>query len=117
MPVPSRVVRTEERRNGAVRERIAWLRFGLLELEPKIWRRIDMPLSTTPTRLHEAIHTTMGWTCSYLGKFDSDDRCYGEPWFKEFDDETPAYRSNSLRLDSAIERRVERLDQSYEYGG
>jgi len=30
-----------------VKERIARLRIELQELEPKIWRRIDMPLSTT----------------------------------------------------------------------
>ena len=37
----------EDRRNGAVSERIARLRIELKELEPKIWRRIDIPLSTT----------------------------------------------------------------------
>ena len=45
-------------------ERIARLRIELQELEPKIWRRIDMPLSTTLEALHEAIQVTMGWTFS-----------------------------------------------------
>ena len=48
-------------RNGAVNERVARLRIELQELEPKIWRRIDMPLSTTLEALHEAIQMTMGW--------------------------------------------------------
>ena len=47
MPVLSRVGKTEDRRNGALGERIARLRIELREMEPKIWRRIDMPLSTT----------------------------------------------------------------------
>ena len=34
----------EDRRNGAVSERVARLRIELQELEPKIWRRIDMPV-------------------------------------------------------------------------
>ena len=41
-------------------ERVARLRIELQELESKIWRRIDMPLSTTLEALHEAIQMTMG---------------------------------------------------------
>ena len=40
-------------------EGVAQLRIELQELEPKIWRRIDMPLSTTLEALHEAIQMTM----------------------------------------------------------
>ncbi|MCE2491884.1 MAG: hypothetical protein J4F40_04665 [Alphaproteobacteria bacterium] len=40
-------------------ERIARLRIELQELEPRIWRRIDMPLSATLETLHEAIQMTM----------------------------------------------------------
>ena len=43
-------------------ERIARLRIELQELKPKIWRRIDMPLSTTLEALHDEIQMTMGWT-------------------------------------------------------
>ena len=50
----------EDRRNGAVSERVARLRIELQELEPKIWRRIDMPFSTTLEALHEVIQMTMG---------------------------------------------------------
>ena len=41
-------------------ERVARLLIELQELEPKIWRRIDMSLSTTLEALHEAIQMTMG---------------------------------------------------------
>ena len=83
----SRFRRMEDRRNGAVRERIARLRIELQELEPKIWRRIDVPLSMTLEALHEAIQMTMGWTSSHLWEFDIDGPCYGDPSFREFDDE------------------------------
>ena len=66
MPVLSRVGQMEDRRNGAASERVARLRIELQELEPQIWRRIDMPLSTTLEALHDAIQMTMGWTFSHL---------------------------------------------------
>ena len=62
----------------AVSERVARLCIELQELEPKIWRRIDMPLSTTLEALHEAIQMTMGWTFSHLWEFDINGRCYGD---------------------------------------
>ena len=90
---------------------------GMQELEPKIWRRIDMPLSTTLEALHEAIQMTMGWTFSHLWEFDIDGRCYGDPSFREFDDEPPVYKAKGLRLGVLIARGVERFVYTYDYGG
>ena len=97
-------------------ERIARLRIELHELEPKIWRRIDMPLSTTLEALHEAIQMTMGWTFSHLWEFDIDGRCYGDPSFREFDDEPPIHKAKGLRLGVVISRGVERFVYTYDYG-
>ena len=97
-------------------ERVARLRIELQELEPKIWRRIDMPLSTTLEALHEAIQMTMGWTFSHLWEFDIDGRCYSDPSFREFDDEPPIYKAKGLRLGVVISRGVERFVYTYDYG-
>ena len=97
-------------------ERVARLRIEPQELEPKIWRRIDMPLSTTLEALHEAIQMTMGWTFSHLWEFDIDGRCYGDPSFREFDDEPPVYRAKNLRLGAVIARGVDRFVYTYDYG-
>ena len=97
-------------------ERIARLRIELQELEPMIWRRIDMPLSTTLEALHEAIQMTMGWTFSHLWEFDIDGRCYGDPSFREFDDEPPVYKAKGLQLGTVIARGVERFVYTYDYG-
>ena len=97
-------------------ERIARLRIELQELEPKIWRRIDMPLSTTLEALHEAIQVTMGWTFSHLWEFDIDGRCYGDPSFREFDDEPPIYKAKGLRLGVLIARGVEQFVYTYDFG-
>ena len=92
-------------------ERVARLRIKLQELEPKIWRCIDMPLSATLDALHEAIQMTMSWTFSHLWEFDIDGRCYGDPSFREFDDEPPG-----LRLGVVISRGVDRFVYTYDYG-
>ena len=97
-------------------ERVARLRIELQELEPKVWRRIDMPLSTTLEALHEAIQMTMGWTFSHLWEFDIDGRCYGDPSFREFDDEPPIYKAKGLRLGVVISRGVDRFVYTYDYG-
>ena len=97
-------------------ERIARLRIELQELEPKIWRRIDMPLSATLEALHEAIQMTMGWTFSHLREFDIDGRCYGDPSFREFDDEPVICQAKGLRLGAAIARSADRFVYTYDYG-
>ena len=97
-------------------ERVARLRIELQELEPKIWRRIDMPLSTTLEALHEAIQMTMGWTFSHLWEFDIDGLCYGDPSFREFDDEPPIYKAKGLRLGVVISRGVDQFVYTYDYG-
>ena len=81
-----------------------------------IWRRIDMPLSTTLEALHEAIQMTMGWTFSHLWEFDIDGRCYGDPSFREFDDEPPVYKAKGLQLGTVIARGVGWFVYTYDYG-
>ena len=87
-----------------VSERVARLRIELQELEPTIWRRLDMPLSATLEALHEAIQMAMGWTFSHLWEFEVDGRSYGDPSFQVFDDEPVIYKAKGLRLDTAIAR-------------
>ena len=70
-----------------------------------------MPLSTTLEALHEVIQMTMGWTFSHLWEFDIDGRCYGDPSFREFDDEPPIYKAKGLRLGVVIARGVDRFAQ------
>ena len=99
-----------------VSERIARLRIELQELEPKIWRRIDIPLSMTLEALHEAIQMTMGWTFSHLWEFEIDGRSYGDPSFREFDDEPAIFKAKGLRLGTAIARGADRFVYVYDYG-
>ena len=60
-------------------EPVARIRIELQDLEPKIWRRIDVPLSTTLAALHEIIQVAFRWTDSHLHEFVVSDRVYGVP--------------------------------------
>ena len=97
-------------------ERIARLGIELQELEPKIWRRIDMPLLTTLEALYEAIQMTMGWTFSHLWEFEIDGRSYGDPSFREFDDEPVIFKAKGLGLGTAIARGADQFVYVYDYG-
>ena len=59
-------------------EPVARLRIELLEIEPKVWRRVDVPLSSTLLALHDIIQVTFGWMNSHLFEFEVGDRVYGE---------------------------------------
>ena len=59
-------------------EPVARLRIELREIEPKVWRRVDVPLSSTLLALHDIIQVTFGWMNSHLFEFEVGDRVYGD---------------------------------------
>lgn len=64
-------------------EPVARLRIELLEIVPKVWRRVDVPLSSTLLTLHDIIQVTFGWMNSHLFEFEVGDRVYGDPMLDE----------------------------------
>ena len=92
---PCRAKRRQTERGGERAGRAAVHRAAGVGAED-LAARIDMPLSTTLELLHEAIQMTMGWTFSHLWEFDIDGRCYGDPSFREFDDEPPVYKAKGI---------------------
>ena len=55
-------------------EPIARIRIELQEIEPKVWRRVDVPLSSTLLALHDIIQLAFRWTDSHLFEFEIGDR-------------------------------------------
>jgi hypothetical protein len=49
----------------------------LLEIEPPIWRTIELAGSSTLEDVHFAIQVAMGWTLSHLHQFKIGDTAYG----------------------------------------
>lgn len=70
-------------------ERLYQIKITLLDVQPAIWRRIQVKNGTLD-RLHEHIQTAMGWTNSHLHDFKIGGKDYGDPLlldenFEEFD--------------------------------
>ena len=53
------------------------LRLELRGIEFRLWRRVDVPLSSTLV-LHDVIQVAVGWTDSHMLEFVIGERVYGE---------------------------------------
>ena len=87
-------------------EPIARIRIELQEIEPKIWRRVDVPLSSTLLALHDFIQFAFRWTDSHLFEFKIGDRTYGDPENDDFG-ERRIYKATSIRLKTVVDRGIE----------
>ena len=95
-------------------EPIARVRIELQEIEPTLWRRVDVPLTCTLLALHHIIRVTVGWTDSHLFEFVVGDRVYSEPLPDDEFSERKVYNAAGIRLRTLIDRRVERLLYVYD---
>ena len=50
----------------------------LRDVEPRVWRRVVVPGSTTLRELHRVLQIAMGWTNSHLHTFEVDGVVYGD---------------------------------------
>ena len=58
------------------------LKIELLDIKPKIWRRVLVPGSLTLAQLHEVVQTAIGWTNSHLHEFIVGAHSYSDPEFE-----------------------------------
>ena len=97
-------------------ETIARIRIELQDLEPKIWRSVDVPVSSTLMGLHHVIQAVLGWRSYHLFEFGVGDRRYGEP-APEYDDlGLKVYHAKHIRLKTVLERGVKRFTYVYDFG-
>ena len=97
-------------------EPVARLRIELREIEPRLWRRIDVPVSSTLLALHDIIQIAVGWTDSHLFEFVIRDRVYGEPMPDDDFWDRHVYKAAGIRLKTLIERGVERFLYVNDFG-
>ena len=55
------------------------IKVELKEIEPPIWRIVQVPSRTSLLRLHNILQRAMGWTDSHLHLFEIDGKRYGKP--------------------------------------
>ena len=77
------------------------LKVTLEEIEPPIWRRLEVPGDITLARLHSVIQLATGWQDCHLHEFRIGDVTYGEP-DPEFDDDREVKDDRRARLSRAV---------------
>ena len=60
-------------------DRIARIRIELNGIDPTIWRRVEVPLTTSLKGLHDVIQSVMPFENYHLFRFDIGDKRYGMP--------------------------------------
>ena len=86
-----------------------------MDIDPPIWRRIQVASSIKLCCLHTAFHIAMGWTDSHLDQFGKEGKSWGVPeWdeFQEFDliDESKTQLGNVLRSEGEL------MTYQYDFG-
>ena len=97
-------------------ETIARIRIELQDLEPKIWRRVDVPVSSTLMALHDVIQIAFSWTDTHLFEFVVGERSYAEAMPEYADLDQKIYNAKYLRLKTIIGRSVRRFVYIYDFG-
>jgi hypothetical protein len=96
--------------------RICQFRITLKDVDPPIWRRIQVK-DCTLDKLHEHIQTSMGWTNSHLHQFKIGGVLYGDPQLlcEGWEDETPPVNSLRIKISRLIPEDGKRFAFTYEY--
>jgi hypothetical protein len=83
----------------------------LLDADPAIWRRIEVPADATLKTLHDVIQLVMGWYDGHLHHFAIGNTLYGKPM--GFDDALDAEMVSETRMKLA--RLVDAGERAFEY--
>jgi hypothetical protein len=91
------------------------LKITLDEVEPTVWRRVEVPATITLARLHDVIQGAMGWSDSHLHEFRTGGRDYGQP-DPDWDLGRKVYDDRRARLDRVVSTRGSTFLYVYDFG-
>ena len=97
-------------------EPVARLGITLQDIEPTIWRRVDVPTSATLLALHDVIQAAFGWMDGHLFEFAVGDRTYGMPMPDDAAFGRKVFQAKGVRLQRLLDRGVERFVYVYDFG-
>lgn len=97
-------------------EPIARIRIVLQDSRPEIWRRLDVPLSTTLLSLHDMIQIAFDWTDSHLFVFEADGKRYGIPNPDFAMEGLPVLQADVIQLRQLVDGGVDHFVYEYDFG-
>ena len=100
----------------AAHDRIVTFRVDLLNVSPKIWRRVEIPSSFTLGDVHDVMQIVMGWDDSHLHVFRVGTRVFSLP-SDESEFEPATADSDSVTLESlSLFKKGKRFFYDYDFG-
>ncbi len=94
-------------------DRIARLHIQLDDIEPAIWRRVEVPLTSTLKAVHDVIQAIMLFEDYHLFQFEIGDHRYGYPDPEWGDD---MHDARNTRLGAILARGETRFTYTYDFG-
>jgi hypothetical protein len=91
------------------------LRIELLDVAPRVWRRLLVPSSIKLPALHRVFQAALGWTNSHLHEFVINGVHYAEP-DPEWNDELKQVNERDVMLSAALGRESRCFDYVYDFG-
>ena len=104
------------RKGSTVSEPVARLMIELEDLEPAVWRRVDVPTGMTLAALHDVLQAVMRWEHAHLYEFRVGDRVYGDPLPGMESPTRRVYKAKGTRLNEVIDRGIDQFLYVYDFG-
>ena len=108
----------KRRAEGTPGPRIYHVEIVLNGIEPRIWRRLQVPGDARLGWLHAVIQVALGWTNSHLHQFIIGNRVCSDPTFdlNEFDEDPPILDENKVTLMDVAPREKDFFYYEYDFG-
>ena len=97
-------------------EKVARIRISLNDIEPEIWREVDVPLSMSLKGLHDIIQAVFGWADYHLHEFRIGDRLYGIPAPDGEGYGRTALQDKIVKIEALIAKGYDRFEYVYDFG-
>lgn len=96
-------------------ERIARIHIRLDHIKPAIWRRVEVPLTTSLKGLHDVIQAVMLFQDYHLFEFNAGGKRYAVP-DPEWDFGRETYAARNVRIGALIDRGITTFSYTYDFG-
>ncbi len=91
------------------------LEVSLLDIQPRIWRKLLVESSITLKKLHDILQDAMGWTDSHLHQFEVGDATYSIPYDDMFD-EMDFVDERRVKLNGVLPAARSSMNYLYDFG-
>ena len=92
------------------------MKLWLCDIEPLIWRRLEVPAEITLPRLHLVIQLVMGWEDYHLHEFRAGDQRYEVPDPESLDDGAQSLDERGVKLNAIVREVGAEFSYLYDFG-